>query len=447
MSVHDRCRPPALGRPGRPRRPSTGVHLPVPADGPPHVLVGDARRARRRGVSHGDSLRRARGGRRRHDGGPRSTSCRARPRRSSRAHARDRPAQVDSPAFDGHGRLYVTQSGGRGTKVPVPLYRVGARRRPRAGRGRDRQSDVARARAGRRDLHLEPLRGHVYRLTADDRVELYATRARRADRAGVRARRVAVRRRSIGIDLCASRPTGQVETFASLPASVAAFHLAFGPDGCLYVTAPTLATHDPIYRITPDRLVDVVCERIRPAAGTGVRFDRRPVRRRCARRRGRAVPDRSSRRPTSDARAGAGRAGAGRRGVRSGRRHGARLERHGLAARRRSQTAVLGRRSHQLTMGLLRDQACSARIARPSIGSGHAIAQARARRRRSGHAGDRRGHRRRHLLVDRHGRGRRDRCPTARSSATAPGRRSFCRSSCSAACARSRRSATRSWRR
>ena len=32
--------------------------------------------------------------------------------------------QVDSPAFDRAGRLYVTQSGGRDAKVPVPLYRV-----------------------------------------------------------------------------------------------------------------------------------------------------------------------------------------------------------------------------------------------------------------------------------------------------------------------------------
>ena len=34
--------------------------------------------------------------------------------------------QVDSPAFDRTGRLYVTHSGGRDTKVPVPLYRVSA---------------------------------------------------------------------------------------------------------------------------------------------------------------------------------------------------------------------------------------------------------------------------------------------------------------------------------
>ena len=55
-------------------------------------------------------------------------------------------------------------------------------------------------------------------------------------------------------------PDRQVQPYASLPPSVAAFHLAFGPDQCLYVTAPTLSSHDPIYRISPDRLVDVVCD-------------------------------------------------------------------------------------------------------------------------------------------------------------------------------------------
>jgi hypothetical protein len=32
--------------------------------------------------------------------------------------------QVDSPAFDSQGRLYCTMSGSRGTRAPVPLYRV-----------------------------------------------------------------------------------------------------------------------------------------------------------------------------------------------------------------------------------------------------------------------------------------------------------------------------------
>jgi sugar lactone lactonase YvrE len=52
---------------------------------------------------------------------------------------------------------------------------------------------------------------------------------------------------------------------------VAAFHLAMGPDDCLYVAAPTLATHDAIYRITPDRLVGVVGDALgRPQ---GLAFD------------------------------------------------------------------------------------------------------------------------------------------------------------------------------
>jgi sugar lactone lactonase YvrE len=67
-------------------------------------------------------------------------------------------------------------------------------------------------------------------------------------------------------------PDRQVENYATLPASVAAFHLAMGPDGSLYVTAPTLASHDPVYRISPDRLVDVVCDGFgRPQ---GLAFDR-----------------------------------------------------------------------------------------------------------------------------------------------------------------------------
>ena len=41
------------------------------------------------------------------------------------------------------------------------------------------------------------------------------------------------------------------------PPSVAAFHLAFGPDGWLFVTAPTLGTHDCVYRISPDGAVEV----------------------------------------------------------------------------------------------------------------------------------------------------------------------------------------------
>jgi sugar lactone lactonase YvrE len=52
----------------------------------------------------------------------------------------------------------------------------------------------------------------------------------------------------------------EVSLFATLPASVAAFHLAFGPDESLYVTAPTLSSRDPVYRIPPSGAVEVFYE-------------------------------------------------------------------------------------------------------------------------------------------------------------------------------------------
>jgi sugar lactone lactonase YvrE len=167
--------------------------------------------------------------------------------------------QVDNPVFDGLGRLYATQSGGPGTKVPAPLYRV-----TRDGI----REPVAVEIANPTSLALGPdgalyvssrFEGTVYRVMSDDRVELHASEL------GVPTGlafggdgSLYVGDRSGSVFRVSA--TKQVETFASLPASVAAFHLAFGPDDCLYLTAPTLASRDAIYRITPDRLVDVVYE-------------------------------------------------------------------------------------------------------------------------------------------------------------------------------------------
>jgi len=43
---------------------------------------------------------------------------------------------------------------------------------------------------------------------------------------------------------------GSVEPFATLPPSVAAFHLAMSPSGELFVSAPTLGTYDYVYRVS-----------------------------------------------------------------------------------------------------------------------------------------------------------------------------------------------------
>jgi sugar lactone lactonase YvrE len=51
--------------------------------------------------------------------------------------------------------------------------------------------------------------------------------------------------------------SGHATSFASLPASVAAFHLALSPDGSLYVTGPTLSARDAVYRIASDGTVEI----------------------------------------------------------------------------------------------------------------------------------------------------------------------------------------------
>ena len=236
-----------------------GAHLPLPAEGPPHVLIGaaDARVVAAsprvvRVVVPPDA-----------EGGTMTVRIDELPGTTAQLEvARVLTTgvhQVDSPAFDRDGRLYVTHSGGRDAKVPVPLYRLGldGAREPLAVEIANPTSlalgpDGAMYVSSRFD-------SNVYRLTADDRAELYVTEvgvptglAFAADGA------LFVGDRS-GSILRVS-PDRQVETYAALPASVAAFHLAYGPDDCLYVTAPTLSTHDPLYRITPKRLIEVACE-------------------------------------------------------------------------------------------------------------------------------------------------------------------------------------------
>ncbi len=45
-------------------------------------------------------------------------------------------------------------------------------------------------------------------------------------------------------------PSRQIFVFATLEPSIAAYHLAFGPDGYLYVTGPTTSSFDSVYRIS-----------------------------------------------------------------------------------------------------------------------------------------------------------------------------------------------------
>ena len=156
--------------------------------------------------------------------------------------------QVDNPAFDRDGNLYVTYSGTRGQQVPVSIFRV----RPNGTRetfssGIVNPTSMAIDPRGR--LYVSSrFEGTVYRVAEDGSTQAFANDLGVAcglafaedgtlfvgDRSGT---------------IFAVDQAGRAKTFASLPPSVAAFHLAMGPDRALYVTGPTLASYDSLYRI------------------------------------------------------------------------------------------------------------------------------------------------------------------------------------------------------
>jgi sugar lactone lactonase YvrE len=162
--------------------------------------------------------------------------------------------QVDNPIFDRKGNLYVTYSGTRGQQVPVSIFRVhGNGTREPFSSGIVNPTSMALDADGQ--LYVSSrFEGTVYRITPDGESEPFAHDLGVACGLAFAADgTLFVGDRSGTIFRLDGR--GRATTFASLPPSVAAFHLAFGPDDALYVTGPTLSTNDDLYRIAPDGAV------------------------------------------------------------------------------------------------------------------------------------------------------------------------------------------------
>lgn len=155
---------------------------------------------------------------------------------------------VDSPAFDRAGRVYCAFSGPRGQETPVSVYRVGddRGREPVVG-GIVNATSVAFSPEG--VLYVSSrFDGAVFRVFEDGRTERWASELGVAcGLAFAPDGSLFVGDRTGTIHRLSADGT-RTETFASLPPSIAAYHLAMGPDECLYVTGPTLATHDAVYR-------------------------------------------------------------------------------------------------------------------------------------------------------------------------------------------------------
>lgn len=159
--------------------------------------------------------------------------------------------QVDSPAADSDGNLYFTFSGTRGQQLPVSIFRVGPTgTRETFATGIVNPTSMAVDREGQ--LYVSSrFESTVYRVDREGTVRVFATDLGVAcGLAFASDGSLYVGDRSGTVFKVAA--DGRAQAFATLPASVAAFHLAFGPDDVLYVTAPTLSTYDSLFRITPN---------------------------------------------------------------------------------------------------------------------------------------------------------------------------------------------------
>ena len=164
--------------------------------------------------------------------------------------------QVDNPIFDARGDLFVTYSGSRGQEAPVSIFRVtAAGTRESFASGIVNATSMAFGPDGQ--LYVSSrFEGTVYRIAEDGTHETAATDLGVAcglafdadgamyvgDRSGTIFR---VR-------------DGETSAFATLPPSVAAFHLAMSPEGELFVSAPTLGSYDYVFRIDPNGTVRTV---------------------------------------------------------------------------------------------------------------------------------------------------------------------------------------------
>jgi hypothetical protein len=159
---------------------------------------------------------------------------------------------VANPAFDpDDGSLFVTRSGSRGEELPVTLFRIDI-----SGDVSEYSGDISNPTG----IAFSPdgqmfvssrLEGVVYRVTPFKEAVAFARNLGVAtgiafDPQGVMyvGDRTGTIFRVNGI--------GEERAWTQIEPSVSAFHLAFGPDNSLYVTAPTVTSFDCIWRINPD---------------------------------------------------------------------------------------------------------------------------------------------------------------------------------------------------
>jgi sugar lactone lactonase YvrE len=164
---------------------------------------------------------------------------------------------VANPAFDpDDGSLFVTRSGSRGEQLPVTIFRIDV-----SGEVTEFSGDITNPTGIAFDSSGQMfvssrMDGIVYRITPFKEAVPFARNLGvatgiafdRSDTMYVGDRTGTIYKVN-GI--------GEESAWAQLEPSVSAYHLAFGPDGDLYVTGPTVASFDSVWRVDADGDVSV----------------------------------------------------------------------------------------------------------------------------------------------------------------------------------------------
>jgi hypothetical protein len=163
---------------------------------------------------------------------------------------------VTNPALDREGNLYVTFSGSRGQKVPVSIFKIDTNYniKPFLSEMMNATS-IAFDREGQMYVssrHDEA----VYKIAPNGTVSTYAEGMGVAT--GIAfdaAENLYVGDRSGTIFKIAR--DRQIFVFATLEPSVSAYHIAFGPQGDMFVTSPSTSSFDCVYKVDPHGTVSV----------------------------------------------------------------------------------------------------------------------------------------------------------------------------------------------
>ncbi|MFY9727984.1 MAG: IPT/TIG domain-containing protein [Bryobacteraceae bacterium] len=163
---------------------------------------------------------------------------------------------VGNPAIDAVGNIYSTFSGSRGQKVPVAVYKIDLNFNMKPFLN-DLMNATGLALDAEGLLYISSrYDGFIYQATPSGNVTVYV------EGMGVATGIAFDRERNLYVGdrsgtIFKINPERQVFVFATIEPSIAAYHLAFGVDGYLYVTGPTTSSFDCVYRVADHGEVEV----------------------------------------------------------------------------------------------------------------------------------------------------------------------------------------------